>query len=304
MKFICTADLHITGKRPRMRKDKYEDAQFNKLGQIVDLCLEHDATLLIAADLADSWTMSNRLIRKVITALRPLNGKCLTVRGQHETAYHSKNLDRGPLGVLDASGVLTVLGTEDSQVMLIHNDDGHDVAVAGMGWQDEVPLVSTGYYNILLAHFSVYSAQPPPWMPDALSVREFEKKFPGFDSYVVGDIHQTCCKSKTIVPGSMMRMASNQKHHEPCVFLLDTENGTTKIPLKVEEDVFDLEAIAKEKEEEKNKEEIEKRLVSLTDEMLSEAKVVDFEETLLKVSAKSAPAVQEIIMEVMTDECS
>jgi DNA repair exonuclease SbcCD nuclease subunit len=299
MKFISTADWHIRGKRPRMRKDDFLEAQFDKVRQIVNLSNEKGAAILNGGDITDRFDTSFKVVNTLIQELKKLDRPMIIVRGNHCTPYHQKDIRNSPLGILVAAGVVECLGeTEETQVILMHDGD-EAVAVAGMGWQDAPPLVSTGYYNILLAHFSVYEDKPPFYMPEALSVLDFEDRYPGFDFYLAGDIHDTCKKSKTIVPGSMMRNTSAQQSHKPCVFVLDTETKETEqVFLTVEDNVFDLEEIEKIKNEDQVHQEVEARLLTMTQRMNTAEDVVDFQANLTQVSESSSEAVKSIIREV------
>ena len=76
-------------------------------------------------------------------------------------------------------------------------------------------------------------------MPEALTVKQLEAKYPGYDLYLAGDIHIPCAKSKTLVSGSMMRMTTAQKDHKPRFYVIETE--TLKVEtvfFPIEEDVW------------------------------------------------------------------
>lgn len=295
MRFICSADLHIRGKRPRMRKDDFVEAQFRKLKQMINLCEEYDTELLIAGDLFDRWDVSLNILRQTAEILRPWSGRIYVIRGNHCTNYHNKSIDKSPLGLLSTTGIINYIDDEEQVDFLKEK-----VSVYGMGWQGDHCEIRPRGYNILLSHFSVYEKKPPPYMPNALSVKDFEKTYPGFDRYVVGDIHITCQKSKTIVPGSMMRSNSDQQKHKPCVFLLDTDNDSVrKIFLTLAEDVFDLEAIEEVRDSKIRVDAQADQLLTMTKKMKSVEDIIDFDTILQTTSENSSENVKQLIREAM-----
>lgn len=100
-------DIHFSDTAPSSRVDDYEDAMFDKLRQIKNLMIEHDAKAFISTgDVFHNPTPSKTSHRLVNRIIKEMEGfRFLTVAGNHDL-YHGRldSLPSQPLGVLFQTG--------------------------------------------------------------------------------------------------------------------------------------------------------------------------------------------------------
>ena len=233
MKIVAISDLHLRPTPPINRKDDYVEAQFRKLDFVIDYANQIEAMVVIPGDLFDraanhpSW-----FINRVLTSLLKTIYGVEIIPGNHDLIGHS-------LETFDQNTRATLSYISD--YIYIHRDvyrsDLYRLTFVPFG--KEVTKPKEGITNILVIHEPVFEDTVPFYMPDAVTVEQLEKKYPGYDLYIAGDIHIPCQKSKTLVSGSMMRMTSAQKDHKPRFYVIDTDTlevETVFIP--IEEDVW------------------------------------------------------------------
>ena len=232
MKLIAISDIHVRATAPINRKDDYVEAQFRKLRQVIDYANEIGAPILSAGDLLDKPTIPYWLLNRLIKELRRLDRSLICIAGNHDQKGHSvETLHEGSLLTLDMARAVQLVGGRVQfyePVML---------CAAHFGTEPEKPVA--GMYNILMLHEPVYEKTVPFFMKDGLAIKGLEKKYPGYDLYLAGDIHLPAVASKTVVTGSMMRSSLNQKEVKPRFYEIDTVSGTV-VPhyFKIEEDVW------------------------------------------------------------------
>jgi len=234
MRIIATGDWHIRGKGPRIRKDDYPEVQFNKIKWICKLANELDATIMVAGDVHDKPYCSlywlNRYIYLLQTVVKGVNG----IFGQHDIFYHNPVLAKTPFNTFLASGVI-----ENPNEILRYEWEG-----VSFGQEPQ------NKRNCLLIHFPVTAKEPPFFMPDALSAKQFMDKYPEYRLIVSGDYHDhhiTKYKGRLLVnPGPIMRSAKDKMSYKPSVTFVDTDTLEYKVYyIPIEEDVFDLDKIDK-----------------------------------------------------------
>jgi len=105
--FIMCGDIHFADNAPSSRIDDYEAAMFDKIRQIKNLMLEHDASAFISTgDVFHHPTPSKTSHRLVSRIIKEFEGfRFLTVAGNHDL-YHGRldSLPQQPLGVLFQTG--------------------------------------------------------------------------------------------------------------------------------------------------------------------------------------------------------
>jgi len=235
MKIITQGDPHIRSTIPFMRSDNYYETQFKKVRQLIAWGSEFRAPVLIPGDLLDSNQISYRAYHRLQTEFMKSDQEIIVIRGNHDSYYHSNDIDGTPLGSMADAGAFTLL--EGS--MRISSGAGPEITVHGCGFGAEPPSPEPGAMNILLIHTPVFCDEVPFFMKDGVLAPDLEKKYPGFDLYLAGDIHEPCLSGKTVVTGSMMRMNVEQRDYEPRAYLIDLETMEKK-PLfyDIEPDVF------------------------------------------------------------------
>ena len=241
MKLIAISDIHTRATAPINRKDDYVEAQFRKLRQVIDYANEIGAPILSAGDLLDKPTIPYWLFNRLVKELRNLNREFYVIPGNHCLKGHTLDaLNEGALQTLWETGAIEL--TTGAYSRLIGWDEevnkGVRLCFLPFGLQTPSPPKDTDY-NILMLHEPVYEKTVPFFMKDGLTIKGLEKKYPGYDLYLAGDIHQSAVASKTIVTGSMMRMTITQKEFKPRFYEIDTITGVvTPHYFEIEEDVW------------------------------------------------------------------
>lgn len=234
MKIVYIADLHFRATAPINRKDDYVEAQFRKLGFLVDCANENKAEIVIGGDVFDravnhpSW-----FINKVIDHLTRATRLISIIPGNHDLLGHSlETFKTNTIAILNNINVIYVHTAPE-----VECDGESCLSFAPFGTVPCLPI--KGAKNVLVLHEPVFEDTVPFYMPEALTVKQLEAKYPGYDLYLAGDIHIPCAKSKTLVSGSMMRMTTVQKDHKPRFYVIDTETLEVEtVFFPIEEDVW------------------------------------------------------------------
>ena len=241
MKLLVAADLHLTHKTPLGRKDNYAETCLGKLKQLVDYANIDETSIIITGDMFDQPNSPIWFVNKIIAVLKECKSTIYAIAGNHDLKYH----------VLDNIRESSLWNLLLSRVILIPMPEGmflfYGVAANFCNYGEEqfvAPTPVEGSKNILVLHTPVFDVVPF-YMPNADTPESLEKKYPGYDYYLVGDIHQSLITDKVINPGSMMRMTRAQKEHKPCFVELDTDTGEKTIHyFQIEEDVWKTDFVA------------------------------------------------------------
>ncbi len=231
MKLKILSDIHIRSTVPISRSDDYLEAQFIKLSQFIEYRGE-DVTI-IGGDLWDKSDMPSALVNRVITYLRRSKSPIYAIAGNHDLKYHNYgNLRDNSLWTLHESGCLRIEeGIKEIGDIYFHFNN--------FGCPVTLPL--QGATNILISHSPIFEKEVPWFMSEAFTPSSLEKTFPGFNYYILGDVHLTTITDKVINTGSMMRSTKAQKEHRPCFVTVDTETGEKEITyFEIEQDVWKL----------------------------------------------------------------
>lgn len=254
MKILCVGDLHITGVSPKGRVDDFYSTLFNKLNFLFS---NSDADVVIqAGDFFDHRMIPNYVLRKVFWMLGDYGfestryelpnaqGKRLFgVFGQHDLRYH-KDKDNTALGVLAASGIITILTSEPIVIKDIH--------FYGASFEEPIPTPKDPKAkNILVMHRMTVIDKIWEGQTDFADAHRLLQMHPEYDLILCGDNHQnfqvgTKFGELLLNPGSLMRTRSDQFDHKPKAYLVDT--GTKKIqviqiPVLPFENVFNVEKV-------------------------------------------------------------
>ncbi len=258
MKLLITGDWHLTNKKPENRKDDMVETQERKVDFVLDLAIEHGVqAILQPGDLFDHYHMPDYVKRKWIKYFKERNITILTVPGQHDMRYHSSNIDNTPMGVLDASEVIKVIGEFPAVFPL----DDIPVMIYGAGWGAEVPEVIEGAaFSVLLTHRMIINEKLWEGQEDAVKASKFLFRNK-FHLIVSGDNHisfnQIRGGRQLINCGSLMRSNISQVTHQPCVWIYDVIKKIAYqhyIPIEPFEDVMDLTTSTREKQSNKDME--------------------------------------------------
>jgi len=232
MLIVYQGDLHLRDTIPVNRIDNYRGVQFDKLKQLIGFTNQHGATLLLGGDIFDTYKVSAETVNQTNEILLTCNQDIYAVMGQHDVPYHDMDLMKSPIHSLVLSGALMV---ENNYSVWVN-----DVIIHFCGWSDRPPNISyPEVTNILLGHISVFNAIPHYWKGEGYTPNTLRKKYPGFDWYLCGDIHNCLHDKNVIVSGSMMRSGIDQKDFNPRAYLINTETSHAE-PLfyKIDAEVF------------------------------------------------------------------
>lgn len=262
MKILLTGDWHITKTSPKKRIDNYP-LQL-KILHILNFAKEKNCSLILQpGDFFDSHKANDYLKRAVIKMLRDVNNiPICTVFGQHDLRYHSSDTKNTPLRVLEAAGVIDIIGYRRGTPLVLNTSPPKiihsDVHIYGASWFEDIPKVTTKGINILVIHKMIIKDKLL-WegQEDATKGNILLRKH-NFDLIVSGDNHQSFTisngKKHLVNCGSLMRMTTAQLDHKPVVYIYDTKDKSLEkhyIPIEPADKVFDLSTIEKEKKENK-----------------------------------------------------
>jgi DNA repair exonuclease SbcCD nuclease subunit len=292
MKFLVSADWHLTTKTPRIRKDNYPETQLNKVEWICNKANKLGVGLIIAGDIFDRPSYpSYPLMNKLIALLNKVESGVFVVYGQHDIHYHNPILNKTPLGLLITAGVV-------SPVERLYY-------VTAMNFGEEC-VPDNDNEDWLVAHFPVTSKEPPFFMKDALSAKDFMEKYPQYSVIISGDFHEhhvTVSGKRILVnPGPICRSAKDKMNFEPSVVLVEQNQG--KVPkyevfhLPIEKDVFNLDVIEKD-DLNSYKEDIRNLAGNIKTSSIGRK----FDENLARVMQESPPreGIRNVISKVMEE---
>lgn len=252
-------DLHIRGYPPIHRVDNYYKTQFNKLNRCLRTGYKNGvAHVLLPGDVFNNYGRdSYKVVYDFADVVTKYNQNIYAVMGQHDIRYHRTDLTETPFHILCKSGVLTLLG-ENPHVL------EKRLHLYGASWDDIIPKVQDKKaYNVLVIHKMVIKDKKLwPGQEDYVTGKYFLRNYKDFNLIVCGDNHSsfscTLHDRMLVNCGSLLRMRSDQKNHQPCFYIHDTEKlKHTKYRIKIEkyENVFNLNRIeeATEKRQKKKK---------------------------------------------------
>lgn len=238
MIILACADVHSRKVTPHYRCDDYWGTAQGKLEWVVSTGNKKKAKILIAGDIFDSSLCGTDVLNTVMKILQKADTPPWVVPGQHDLLFHT-DLHKTPLWNLHQAGVVQIIGADHPMVL-------------GVAFEEEIPDVKK---PVLLIHKCITEEKPPFFLEDAVSAKDMLTQHPQFKYIISGDYHTshyTKLDGRHLINcGSIMRNKKDMHAHVPKVWLIDTEKDTVK-PLKVPHkpfgDVFNLDAIEKDKD--------------------------------------------------------
>ena len=238
MKLISLGDWHIRSTVPATRKDDYPEAQLKKTKQLVKWSNEYEASILCPGDMLDSNRITFFTYNQLQRELQKTRLLIFVIRGNHDSYFHTSDVSGTPLqGLADGETIIIPKGP----ISL-----GEQTWLHAYNWDEEPEACYNSGYNILMVHKAVFENKIPFFFEgkESYTAKTLKAKYPGYDLYLAGDIHEPFVNDDVIVSGSMMRMNVTQKDYSPRAYLIDTETRDIK-PLffDIEKDVFHEELI-------------------------------------------------------------
>ena len=222
MRILCLGDLHYRATTPSGRKDDYVRAHAAKMEQVLQIASRYGCKYILQpGDLFDEATVPYWVTREVIRMYRGQDWQMLVCLGQHDQRYHQSDRTNTPLGVLEAAGVVRVLGK-------MPYIDG-DTLFYGASWGENVPVLKGKgeAVRILVTHRMVIKDKKLwPGQEDYAKAGALLRRHQ-YDLIVTGDNHNAFVErtdNRWLVNcGSLMRANVDQADHYPIVHIYDTE---------------------------------------------------------------------------------
>jgi predicted phosphodiesterase len=271
MKILCGPDLHIRVTAPEHRIDDFVRTQIYKIKWILSLASDEGCKMILfPGDLTDHSRLPYYIVDHYIRIFKNFSEDTfiiLTVRGQHDMLYHVESQNT-PYSVMDAGGAISHVGGTS------HLYDT-TIGISGVDFDGEIQEVVwdlvRGQVNILLIHKMFVDDKLWEGQEEYERANIFLTKNK-WDLIVSGDNHQHFMFQSRgrfhVNCGSLMRQNIDQLHHQPVVYIYDTENKTLTphyIPIDPAEEVFNIEAAEAEKEKDENLEVLYKKLEGETE---------------------------------------
>lgn len=257
---ILCADFHLRDDTPTCRTDNFEEAQWNKVGQVAALQEQYQCPVMHAGDLFHHWKPSPYLISETIFHLPK---QFITVAGQHDLPQHN-------LELFHKSGMNTLLMAEAINWI----KDGGNFGQGVGSW-----FIYDGRKVGVWHHF-VWDGKDLPWPGcDFITARQVLKDNPEFDLIVTGDYHRPFTyeyKGRLLVNcGCLTRQVADYDDHKPRVYLWNAETNTVKLHyLKIQQGVINRDHI-------QVKEERDKRMDAFIERLSDDWEIsISFEENL------------------------
>jgi len=260
MRFVLVGDIHLRSRPPigRIEQD-FISVQLDKLQQILNIARQYSCDYILqAGDFFDRPDPSNLLIANCVNLLKTSSIPIICVAGQHDMIGHSLNsIDRSPLNILHSAEVL-YLSKEEA---IEYNTD---CSIYGASFGQEIPIPTRkDRYNILITHRMIGTKDLFPGQ-NIERPKSFVRKYPHFDLVLCGDNHTGFAKFirrrnsdfYTFIcnPGAITRLTRSKRDLElkPKVIIYNSEDDeVTEVWLKVKpaNEVFDMENISEDKED-------------------------------------------------------
>lgn len=231
MKFLIMGDQHIDNNTIKTRKDNVLAACADKLGQIFQIGKSYNVeAILQPGDFFESHKANDFLKQWTINFLKSGLAKIpvYTIFGQHDLRYHSSNVNNTPLKVLEAAGVVNILG--EQPLIYPHQN----VNIYGASWYEEIPkpYKELPGINILVLHKMIVDTKIWHGQEDH-TFGKILLKTTDYDLIVSGDNHKhfimhsgigsSIGKKLLINCGSLLRTRIDQEDHKPCVYIYNTD---------------------------------------------------------------------------------
>lgn len=305
MKLLYFQDLHLSGKSPINRKDKYMDSIFLKLQEIVSIAKKYKCNYIISGgDNLDSPIISLPICDKFIDIIEEGNMSFYTVWGNHDEQFHSSELSN--------STTLQHMFNRSSLINCLDIIENKEVYIKSFHYfhNCEAKLSEEGLFHdkkdkmtIAIVH-ALVTEKPLPYSAMHICYKDIKSNY---DYLLIAHNHHPfdlqIKDTHLINIGCSGRRKIDEKDISPSVLLIDTSIKKFKIiKLKLAkkgEEVFDLEKIEKNKNFESN---IDSFISSLNNVKLQSLDIRGKIEAIAKETKVEKEVVDEVIKRIGKEE--
>jgi DNA repair exonuclease SbcCD nuclease subunit len=282
LKFLYMTDTHFRSERPVHRIDDVYKTQFEELGEISNLVLEHDLDFIVhGGDVFHTNRPSHELVRDLIGWAKYTNVPIYVVPGNHDLqGYNPNSISSVGLGVLFESELFHQLDEKVFEEEKVYfkgvlpevEPEGNISYMVDPMWDEYTRIIVSHNYVIPedSMMFSFIHPEKVATNAQLILMGHYHKPFDYTmakarvtDNTSIGlpvkstyFDEQKYGKARFINPGALSRWEIDSKDRIPTVLLIEIENGKIDvkyIPLtcaKKAEEIFDLTKVENEKAKE------------------------------------------------------
>lgn len=257
LKFLFLTDTHYRDDKPKGRTDDIMQSQFEELGEILQICHKEDVNVVLhGGDFFNTKKPSHQLVAHILSWIKSLNTPVIGVIGNHDvTGYNLDSVNNSGLGVLFESGAVERLDN-----LVFEKDKVVIKAVHSSLNFDKDYMFGTefdGYTKIIISHNYVIPADSMPW--GFIHPKDIKTNA---DLVLCGHYHvpydYTGDGVRWINPGAVSRWKITERDHTPQVLLITVDAGKLTVSYvklksaKSGSEIFDIETVAIQKQQERN----------------------------------------------------
>lgn len=226
-KLILVGDVHARSTSPLRRKDDFQKTHRQKLAQVLALGNKYEAPLLLTGDVFDAKSLTLATLIDYLMIFASYKHGIYAAPGNHDLYGTSlASVERSPIGVLTAAGVVKLLGHIPTQIY-------DDVLVCGHSYMhDGKPAPVPGFHNILVTHEMILEDKLWREQEDFTYVGDYLLKNRGWDLTLCGHYHYEFARrvgdAWIVNPGALVRVKASKGDMalKPGVGLYDIEERT------------------------------------------------------------------------------
>lgn len=227
---VACSDIHLSHKKPPFRAEEdWYGVMAEYIEQVREVCVKHNAPLLIAGDIFDRWNSPPELINFAIDMLRQMPIAIHTIPGQHDLPNHS--LDRIGESAYETLIRAEVIEDIGNQWIVVDKN----LAAVGVPWGCEIPKLTNVKAMVVAAvHRYVWMDKQTSYKdaPRENRVNHIWKELKGYNFAIFGDNHKgfTTSNGKTSLfnCGTLIRRKSDEAGYRPIIGLL-CDDGVIRI---------------------------------------------------------------------------
>ncbi len=226
-KLVTVGDVHARSVNPLRRKDDFQKTHRSKLAQVMELGNKHEAPLLLTGDVFDAKSLTLSTLIDYLMIFATYKHGIYAAPGNHDLYGTSlASIERSPLGVLTAAGVVKLLGHIPTQLY-------DDVLLCGHSYMHEgKPSPIQGFHNVLVTHEMVLEDKLFQEQENFTYVGDYLLKNRGWDLVLCGHYHYEFARrvgdSWIVNPGALVRIKASRGDMalRPGVGLYDIDERT------------------------------------------------------------------------------